>query len=129
MSEGQDEFQEFLASQRAKYGDRPAPPGHYLGDGLYGAFDGYQVELFAHNGISKTQRVFLDPAVLGNFEKWCATLKPGKESPGGIPALPPIVTPQCPGCGQRPGRVLDEGRQAFCFNDDCSTLAWNPFEK
>ena len=39
----------------------------YLGDGLYADFDGYQIELYASNGIEKTDRVFLEPAVLRAF--------------------------------------------------------------
>lgn len=43
---------------------------NYLGDGLYVSDDGYQVELFAHNGFTKTNRVFLDQKVLEHFVKW-----------------------------------------------------------
>jgi hypothetical protein len=42
----------------------------YLGDGLYVALDGYQIELFAHNGVEKTNRVFLDKEALSNFKRW-----------------------------------------------------------
>ena len=42
----------------------------YLGDGLYADFDGYQVELYAHNGISKTNSVFLDGTVLAAFQQY-----------------------------------------------------------
>lgn len=48
----------------------------YLGDGLYASFDGYQIELYAFDGIGKTNRVFLEPAVLAAFERYCAALKP-----------------------------------------------------
>lgn len=43
---------------------------HYLGDGLYVTHDGWQVELFAHNGIGKTNQVFLEPSVLKAFVEW-----------------------------------------------------------
>jgi hypothetical protein len=47
----------------------------YLGDGLYAQFDGWQIELYAWNGISKTNRVFLEPAVLATFESYLTTLR------------------------------------------------------
>jgi hypothetical protein len=47
----------------------------YLGDGLYASFDGYQVELYAHNGIDKTNSVFLDSATLAAFVDYVARLK------------------------------------------------------
>jgi hypothetical protein len=46
----------------------------YLGDGLYASFDGYQVELYASNGIEKTNSVFLEPWVLSAFLKYVAEL-------------------------------------------------------
>lgn len=39
----------------------------YLGDGLYGDFDGYQIVLAANNGIVDTNVVYLEPSVLNNF--------------------------------------------------------------
>lgn len=39
----------------------------YLGDGLYGDFDGYQIILAANNGIIDTNVVYLEPSVLENF--------------------------------------------------------------
>ena len=46
---------------------RPAQDPVYLGDGLYAVFDGYQIELYASNGIQKTNRVYLDPSVCDSF--------------------------------------------------------------
>ena len=37
-----------------------------------------------------------------------------------------ILTPDCPVCSQPPIMVFGGGTQAFCGNDDCSTLCWNP---
>ena len=51
------------------------PPDTYLGDGLYAAFDGWQIELYASNGIKKTNQVYLEPAVLGAFLRYIDTLK------------------------------------------------------
>lgn len=42
----------------------------YLGDGLFVVDHGHQVELFAHNGVSKTDTVYLDPEVLAAFLQW-----------------------------------------------------------
>ena len=39
----------------------------YLGDGLYADFDGYHVEVYAWNGVNKTNRVFFEPSVLDTF--------------------------------------------------------------
>lgn len=48
----------------------------YLGDGLYADFDGSQVELYASNGIAKTNQVFLDPYVLQRFLDYVDTDTP-----------------------------------------------------
>ena len=42
----------------------------YLGDGLYADFNGHDVELYASNGIIRTNRVFLEPQVLAAFNQW-----------------------------------------------------------
>ena len=47
----------------------------YLGDGLYGSYDGYQIRLAANNGINDQDVVFLDSRTLANFEQWVAALK------------------------------------------------------
>ena len=47
----------------------------YLGDGLYADFDGYQIELYASNGVNTTNRVFLDPQVLEQFINYVEQLK------------------------------------------------------
>jgi hypothetical protein len=47
----------------------------YLGDGLYAAFDGWQIELYAHNGIEKTNSVFLDSDTLAAFLKYVERLQ------------------------------------------------------
>lgn len=35
-----------------------------------------------------------------------------------------ILTPGCPLCGQPPRFAFSE--QAFCGNDDCTLILWNP---
>lgn len=47
----------------------------YLGDGLYASFDGYQIKLFAHNGISETDAIYIEPATLLAFERLIANFK------------------------------------------------------
>ena len=50
----------------------------YLGDGLYAAFDGWQIELYSSNGQEKTNQVYLEPEVLVAFWKYVKKL--GKQS-------------------------------------------------
>jgi hypothetical protein len=37
-----------------------------------------------------------------------------------------ILTPRCPLCRQPPAIALPGAIQAFCGNDDCTLLCWNP---
>jgi hypothetical protein len=53
--------------------DLPEPV--YLGDGLYADFDGWQIELYASDGERKTNRVYLEPTVLGRFEEYVKGLR------------------------------------------------------
>ena len=47
----------------------------YLGDGLYVDYDGWQVEVYASNGISATNKVFMDPSVLKAFLRYIESRK------------------------------------------------------
>lgn len=47
----------------------------YLGDGLYVDFDGYQIKLYAHDGMRATNTVYLEPRVLGRFLEYVEELK------------------------------------------------------
>ena len=47
----------------------------YLGDGLYADFDGWQVRLYASNGVSATNTVYLEPEVLVVFLHYIDHLK------------------------------------------------------
>jgi hypothetical protein len=47
----------------------------YLGDGLYASFDGWQIELYASNGIEKTNSVLLDSDTLAAFLKYVERLR------------------------------------------------------
>lgn len=42
----------------------------YLGDGLYVYHDGWHVWLYTSNGVSETNRVALEPGVLGRLQDW-----------------------------------------------------------
>jgi hypothetical protein len=44
----------------------------YLGDGLYASFDGFQIRLYASNGVSVTNEVFLDGVVARAFVRFMA---------------------------------------------------------
>jgi hypothetical protein len=50
----------------------------YLGDGLYAEFDGYQVELYASNGVTKTDSVYFDFDVLKSFERFVEQVRAAK---------------------------------------------------
>lgn len=41
---------------------------------------------------------------------------------------PLILCPNCPLCGQPPKFVLAGAVQAFCGNDTCDLILWNPSE-
>jgi hypothetical protein len=47
----------------------------YLGDGLYASYDGYQVELYASNGVEKTNQIFLGSNVLDEFLEFLKSKK------------------------------------------------------
>ncbi len=47
----------------------------YLGDGLYATYNGWDLELFAHNGIAKTNSVYLDPEVLAKLLDYVKGIK------------------------------------------------------
>lgn len=42
---------------------KPSVEPEYMGDGLYATFDGYQIELYASNGVARLATVYLDPYV------------------------------------------------------------------
>ena len=42
---------------------KPSSEPEYMGDGVYAQFDGYQIELYTHNGYEKLTSIFLEPAV------------------------------------------------------------------
>lgn len=54
---------------------QPAPEPVYLGDGLFAVYNGYQVELYASNGVLTTNAVYLDPSVLDAFLNYVKGLR------------------------------------------------------
>lgn len=50
------------------------PEPVYLGDGLYADFDGYQIELYASNGMRKTNQIYLEPRVLEAFYRYAESV-------------------------------------------------------
>ena len=54
----------------------------YLGDGLYAEFDGYQFEVYASDGLRKTNRVFMDKSVVTTFFEYVARSMVAKLSVG-----------------------------------------------
>lgn len=127
MNDPQQVYDEWAAKQEAVYGrpgmavpPLPAPPsGVYLGDGLYASFDGYQFRLAAFNGVAVHDQVYLNvDGVLQNFLTYVDMVK----------SLAGATRPTCPGCRSFPARLIDDGRQAFCANDSCDVIAWNPKE-
>jgi hypothetical protein len=51
------------------------PTQQYLGDGLYASFDGFQVEVFSHDGLNKTNSVFMEPDILDSFIGFIKSIK------------------------------------------------------
>jgi hypothetical protein len=41
---------------------------------------------------------------------------------------PVLLCPVCPLCGQVPAMILAGAVQAFCGNDECRAMSWNPSE-
>lgn len=48
----------------------------YLGDGVYAEFDGYQIWLYTHDGISRLSEIALEPGVFGRLLTYEAGLHP-----------------------------------------------------
>ena len=47
----------------------------YLGDGVYAEFDGFAINLTTEDGVSTTNRIVLEPQVIGALESFIETLK------------------------------------------------------
>lgn len=52
----------------------------YLGDGLYAEYDGWQIKLYASNGVEATDTVYLEPSVLAAFERYVERLRSAADS-------------------------------------------------
>ena len=53
----------------------------YIGDGVYVAFDGYQLRLTTENSISVTNEIFLEPPVWKALAAYVERLKRATEKP------------------------------------------------
>ena len=55
----------------------------YLGDGVYADFDNYNIVLTTEDGVSVTNRIYLERAVFDALTKFVATLiaEHGEEAP------------------------------------------------
>jgi len=57
----------------------------YLGDGLYVAFDGYQICLMANSHTQPTDTVYIEPHVYASLQEYVSrvtaqqSVRPGKE--------------------------------------------------
>ena len=67
---------------RVRADPKPPTAPMYLGDGLYVEFDGYQFEVYASNGLAKTNRVFMEPSVVTSFFEYVARTRAGRELVG-----------------------------------------------
>lgn len=47
----------------------------YLGDGLYASYDGFGYTLYAWDGVTRTDQVYLEPAVLDAFNQFVDRMK------------------------------------------------------
>lgn len=47
----------------------------YLGDGLYASFDGFQIRLYATDGVSVSNEVFMEPSVYDALLRFVDGLK------------------------------------------------------
>ena len=53
-------------------------PRTHLGDGAYARYDGYSFWLYTHDGYRETNRVCLEPSVLGAFQEFVKEISDGK---------------------------------------------------
>jgi len=55
--------------------DKLKENSHYLGDGLYAYYDGYQIRLFSSNGLKVLEHVFLNDEVIARFIDYIEEIK------------------------------------------------------
>ncbi len=91
------EFDEAVEAFRRKWGFDPTPA-------IVSAF---RAGDFDFEGGTEDERAFLREVLTAGTDN----------TPIGL---------NCPGCGEPPPFMLEGGRQAFCGNDDCRFLLWDP---
>ena len=58
------------------YSERqPCTDQTYLGDGVYAEFDGYQIWLYTHDGISRLCEIALEPGVFARLLTYAERLR------------------------------------------------------
>jgi len=66
----------------------------YLGDGVYGMFDGYSIWLYANDHKQPTDKICLEPSVLtslNNFAKQCKSISNDETPNENVPLLNPQI--------------------------------------
>ena len=53
-----------------QHNDPNRPSNRYIGDGVYASHDGYQIILETSNGISVSNRIAIEDAVLGSLNDY-----------------------------------------------------------
>jgi hypothetical protein len=53
----------------------PRANQEYLGDGVYAEFDGYQIWLYTHDGISRLCEIALEPGVFARLLTYAERLR------------------------------------------------------
>ncbi len=65
-----------------------SPHKTYLGDGVYADLERGDVVLTTENGISVTNRIVLEPAVINALTSWLCSIAPADSVPMGEPPPP-----------------------------------------
>lgn len=83
----------------------------------------------AYEALSAYGTATADPAAAADeWGGWHPMIDAAQQSLGVLQAVDALARrscPSCPVCGQPP-RLLLHPEQAFCGNDDCRALMWNP---
>jgi len=69
-----------MSGRHVRAVDRPAVLRRYLGDGVYAAFDGIGVWLTAEDGMTATDAIYVEPAVLDELARFYQDARQGMGS-------------------------------------------------
>ena len=101
------EFEQAREAFRQRWGFDPAPV-------IEGAFRRGEFDL---EGGTEDERAFLREILTAAGSEGRQAMSTDDETPIGL---------NCPECGEPPRMVLPGGNQAFCGNDGCRILLWDP---